>query len=64
MALPQVAVGGDGLQMWTVAANILNKKSRTADRGWNRKIDTRFRIWNIRSLYSKASLRTVVRELG
>jgi hypothetical protein len=33
MARPQVADGGDGLQIWKVAANILNKQSRTADRG-------------------------------
>jgi hypothetical protein len=32
MARPQVA-DGDGLQMWRVAANILNKQSRTADKG-------------------------------
>jgi hypothetical protein len=31
MAHPQVADGGDGLQIWKVAANILNKQSRTAD---------------------------------
>jgi hypothetical protein len=30
---PQVADGGDSLQFWTVAANILNKQSWTADRG-------------------------------
>jgi hypothetical protein len=35
MARPQVADGGDGLQIWKVAANILNKKSRTADKGWS-----------------------------
>jgi hypothetical protein len=34
-ARPQVAAGGDGLQIWRVAANILNKQSRTADRGWS-----------------------------
>jgi hypothetical protein len=34
MAPPQVVDGGDGLQIWRVAANILNKQSRTADRGW------------------------------
>jgi hypothetical protein len=34
MARPQVADGGDGLQVWRVAANILNKQSRTADKGW------------------------------
>jgi hypothetical protein len=33
-ARPQVANGGEGLQIWTVAANILNKQSRTADKGW------------------------------
>jgi hypothetical protein len=30
---PQVADGGHGLQIWRLAANILNKQSRTADRG-------------------------------
>jgi hypothetical protein len=32
MARPQVADGGEGLQIWRVAANILNKQSRTAER--------------------------------
>jgi hypothetical protein len=31
MAHPQVADGGDGLQIWRVAVNILNKLLRTAD---------------------------------
>jgi hypothetical protein len=35
MARPRVADRGDGLQIWTVAANILNKQSRTADSGWS-----------------------------
>jgi hypothetical protein len=35
MARPQVADRGDGLQIWRVAANILNKQSRTADSGWS-----------------------------
>ena len=30
MARPQVADRGDGLQEWRVAANIMNKQSRTA----------------------------------
>jgi hypothetical protein len=30
-ARPRVADSGDGLQIWRVAANILNKQSRTAD---------------------------------
>jgi hypothetical protein len=29
-----VADGGDGLQMWRVAANVLDNQSRTADKGW------------------------------
>jgi hypothetical protein len=33
MVRPQVADGEDGLQVWRVAANILNKQSRTADKG-------------------------------
>jgi hypothetical protein len=32
MACPQVADGGNGLQIWRVATNILNKQSRTADK--------------------------------
>jgi hypothetical protein len=32
MAHRQVADGGDGLQIWRVAANILSKQSWTADR--------------------------------
>jgi hypothetical protein len=35
LARPQVADGGDGLQIWRVAANILNKQWRTADKGWS-----------------------------
>jgi hypothetical protein len=34
MARLQVADGGYGLQIWRVAANILNKQSRIADKGW------------------------------
>jgi hypothetical protein len=32
---PQVADGGDALQLWRAAANILTKQSRTADKGWS-----------------------------
>jgi hypothetical protein len=35
MARPRVADRGDGLQIWRVAANILNQQSRTADSGWS-----------------------------
>jgi hypothetical protein len=32
MACPQVAVGRNTLQIWSVASNILKKKSRTTDK--------------------------------
>jgi hypothetical protein len=35
MAHAQVADVGDGVKIWRVAANILNKQSRTADKGWS-----------------------------
>jgi hypothetical protein len=35
MARPEVADGERGLQIWRVAANILNTQSRTADKGWS-----------------------------
>jgi hypothetical protein len=35
MAYPQVADEGDGLQIWRVAANILNKQSRIVEKGWS-----------------------------
>jgi hypothetical protein len=34
MAHPQVADGGDSLQIWRVATNVLNKQSWTVDKGW------------------------------
>jgi hypothetical protein len=34
MECSQVA-DGEGLQIWMVAANILNKQSRAADKGWS-----------------------------
>jgi hypothetical protein len=32
MACPQLALEGDGLQLWKVAANILNKQLQTTHR--------------------------------
>jgi hypothetical protein len=34
MACPQVVDVGEGLQIWRVAANILNKQLQIVDRGW------------------------------
>jgi hypothetical protein len=33
MPHPQIAGGGDGLQIWRVAANVLNKESQAANKG-------------------------------
>jgi hypothetical protein len=38
MARPQVADGGEGLQIWRVAANILNNQSQAADKGWTSRL--------------------------
>jgi hypothetical protein len=35
MVCPQVADGGDSLQIWRAAANILNKQLQIADKGWS-----------------------------
>jgi len=35
MARPRIADGGDGFQIWKVAAKILNKQSRTTENGWS-----------------------------
>jgi hypothetical protein len=35
MERPQVSDAGGSLQFWRVAANILNKQSRTADKRWS-----------------------------
>jgi len=32
---PLVADGGDGLHIWMVVANILNKQSPIVDKGWS-----------------------------
>jgi hypothetical protein len=34
-ARPQVADGGDALEVWREAANISNKQSLTVDKGWS-----------------------------
>jgi hypothetical protein len=38
VARRQVADREDGLQMWRVAANILNNQLRTADSGWSSEL--------------------------
>jgi hypothetical protein len=36
-----IADGREGLQIWRVAANILNKQLRTADKGWPSSLGVR-----------------------
>jgi len=38
MACPRVADGKDSLHMWRVAVNILNKQSRTAEKGFSSSV--------------------------
>jgi hypothetical protein len=38
MARPWVADGRDGLQLWRLAANILNKQPWTNDKGWSSRL--------------------------
>ena len=35
MSRRQVVVGRNGLQIWRLAANILNKQSQAANKGWS-----------------------------
>jgi hypothetical protein len=46
MVSPEIADGEDGLQIWRVAVNILNKQSQTADKGWSsRKLNMLWGAW-------------------
>jgi len=38
MARHQIADEGDGLQIWSTAAHILNKQSRLTDKGWSSRL--------------------------
>jgi hypothetical protein len=63
MACPQVADGGDGLQIWRVAANILNKQSRIGDKVWSSSFGVG-RGANNSSPLKIRSLRKFTRSLG
>jgi hypothetical protein len=41
MERPRVADGGDSHQIWRVAVNMLNKKSRSADEKWSSDLGVR-----------------------
>jgi hypothetical protein len=63
MARPQVAGGGGSLQIWRVAANILNKQSWTADEGWSSRLGVG---WWLETPDSKKNyiLRNISKRLG
>jgi hypothetical protein len=63
MARPLVANGGDGLQIWRVAANILNKQSRSADKGWSSSLGVGRGAYNSSPQKIKL-LRKFTRSLG
>jgi len=42
MTRPRIADGGDCLQLWRVVANLLNKQSRTVDKGWSSSVTQSF----------------------
>jgi len=48
MARPRVEDGGDGLQIWRVVSDILNKKSWTAEKGCTSS-------WGIRRGYDNSA---------
>jgi hypothetical protein len=62
MARPQIAEGGDCLQIWRVAANILNKQSRTADKGSFSSLGVGLGANN--SPYKISLLRKITKDLG
>jgi hypothetical protein len=49
---PGVADGGDGLQIWMVAANISNKQWRTAGNGWSSALEVGERRHFVRKCYA------------
>jgi hypothetical protein len=53
MARPQVADGGDALQFWRAAANILNKQSQTADKGWSSSLGGWARFYQLLTVKNK-----------
>jgi hypothetical protein len=63
MARPQVADEADGIHIWRVAYNILNKQSRTAGKEWSSRLGVERRAKNS-SLLKISILRNVTKNLG
>jgi hypothetical protein len=54
MVRPQVVDGGDGLQLWRVAANKMNKHSRAADKEWSSSLGVL--VWTNNPCHTEISL--------
>jgi hypothetical protein len=52
----------NGLQIWRVAANILNKRSRTADKGWSSSLGVGPSVNSLP--YNLTMLRNISQALG
>jgi hypothetical protein len=63
MARPRVTDGRDGPQIRSVAANISNKQSQTADKGWSSSLGAR-RVASSSSSSGNNVLRNVTQGLG
>jgi hypothetical protein len=59
----KIAGGGEGLQKWRTAAIILNKQSRTANKGWSSSLGVGRGACNT-SPYKCSMLRNVIKRLG
>jgi hypothetical protein len=42
VACPQVADGGEGLQVWRVDGNVMNNQLQIADNGWSSRLEV---VW-------------------
>jgi hypothetical protein len=72
VARAQVADEGDSLQIWRLAAKILNKQSRTADKGWFSSLkvgcgannSSLYKMKLVRSMHRAGSLKIVGEEIS
>jgi hypothetical protein len=64
MAPPRVADEGDGPQIWRVAENVLNKQSRTANKGVALQLGVGRVVSNSSPLKKNSLLRNVTEGLG
>jgi hypothetical protein len=64
MACPQISDGGDGLLIWKVAMNTLNKQSWTAERGWPSRLGVVLNVHAPREVKSDGIKDSFYEEIG